>query len=416
MAQRNPINERYQGDGPAGKSRKSAASAKPKAEAAASVYIEKKPETPRERKAAQRRRAAEKQRKDQERLRRTKEKERAARIAAGLEVEPIKKKGFLESLVSPRTQPAQAKPAAADTNAGSSAKTGAGAAGASAGASGAAAGAKGATATSGAKGVTATGAKGAVATGTAGSAASGAKGTTASTGAKDTTASTAAKGTAATGTVSGTASAVTGAAAGASGQKTATPRAAGQKTATARASGAKPAASTAVSAPIPAPGKEEPQKTGFFSRGPNLKYPQTPEYKKLRKYYWTLMGVALVAVLISLVTQMSGFFPQSAWMVCLGVAYLCAIGGIILDVVKIRPMVKVHTEQFASGKKTPKQIKHETEAAAYARELQLAREAEKTARRSDGRAGLLKAKNRLSQEPKQAATQNKTEADSETTE
>ena len=70
MAQRNPMNERNLGSGPAGQTRKSASSAKPIAAAAASVRIKGKPETSAEKKAAEQERkqklakkAAERQRK-----------------------------------------------------------------------------------------------------------------------------------------------------------------------------------------------------------------------------------------------------------------------------------------------------------------------------------------------------------------
>ncbi|MCL2757490.1 MAG: hypothetical protein FWD43_05380, partial [Coriobacteriia bacterium] len=218
MAQRNPMNDRYQGEGPAGKSRKSAASAKPKAEAAASVFIEKKPETPRERKAAQKRRAAEKQRKEQERLRRTKEKERAARIAAGLEVEPEKKKSFLESLISPRSQPASS---VSDTKAGAPSQK--------------------------ATGPQATAQKPAASQATA--------------------------------------------------QKPATSQTTGQKTASARATAPKATSASATTSITTSSAQDaEPQKTGFFGRMQNPNQPQTPEFKKLRRIYWILMGIALVAV------------------------------------------------------------------------------------------------------------------------
>ncbi|MCL2757467.1 MAG: hypothetical protein FWD43_05260, partial [Coriobacteriia bacterium] len=155
----------------------------------------------------------------------------------------------------------------------------------------------------------------------------------------------------------------------------------------------------------------EPQKTGFFGRMQNPNQPQTPEFKKLRRIYWILMGIALVAVILSLVTQMTGLFTQPAWMICLGAAYLCAIGGIVLDIAKIRPMQKAYTQQFASGgKKTPKQIKHETEAAAYAREIERAREAERAAKKGTNRAGMLKSKNRMGQGLEQGSANDKTKA------
>ena len=52
MSTRNPMNERYQSEEHRGVTKKSAASAKPKAKAAASVYIKPKEKTPQEKKAA----------------------------------------------------------------------------------------------------------------------------------------------------------------------------------------------------------------------------------------------------------------------------------------------------------------------------------------------------------------------------
>lgn len=50
MTQRNPMNERYQGEPPKGQTKKSAASAKPKTKAAASVYVRSAEKTPKEKK------------------------------------------------------------------------------------------------------------------------------------------------------------------------------------------------------------------------------------------------------------------------------------------------------------------------------------------------------------------------------
>ncbi len=59
MSQRNPMNERYQTDKHKGVSRKSAASAKPKSEAAASVTYGSAKKTPKDRKAEQKARRKE---------------------------------------------------------------------------------------------------------------------------------------------------------------------------------------------------------------------------------------------------------------------------------------------------------------------------------------------------------------------
>ncbi len=65
MSQRNPMNERYQAEGHTGKTRKSAASAKPKKEVAGTVVVKTTRQTPKERKAAQK----EARKKEQERQR-----------------------------------------------------------------------------------------------------------------------------------------------------------------------------------------------------------------------------------------------------------------------------------------------------------------------------------------------------------
>ena len=54
MAQRNPMNDRYQSEDHRGKTRKSAASAKPKSQAASSVYVRSKTKTKAEKKAIRR--------------------------------------------------------------------------------------------------------------------------------------------------------------------------------------------------------------------------------------------------------------------------------------------------------------------------------------------------------------------------
>jgi len=83
MAQRNPMNDRYMGEGPQGKTRKSAAKLKPKSEAASTVHIEKKPTNKSERKAARKKRDAQLAAKDKERQRKAEERERKEREAAG---------------------------------------------------------------------------------------------------------------------------------------------------------------------------------------------------------------------------------------------------------------------------------------------------------------------------------------------
>lgn len=66
MSQRNPMNERYTAEDRTGKTRKSAASAKPKAKAAASVRIESAKKTPQQKKAEEKARRKEEAAKQRE--------------------------------------------------------------------------------------------------------------------------------------------------------------------------------------------------------------------------------------------------------------------------------------------------------------------------------------------------------------
>jgi hypothetical protein len=106
------MNQRYQGDGPGGQTRKSAARAKPATSAASSVHVQKKPQTDAEKRAARKRREKEAEQKAVERRRKAQEKEAAlveAAAAAGTEgdatpakaKEPVKQPSFLSKLFAP---------------------------------------------------------------------------------------------------------------------------------------------------------------------------------------------------------------------------------------------------------------------------------------------------------------------------
>jgi hypothetical protein len=113
MAQRNPLNQRYQGDGPGGKTKKSAASVKPVVGAASSVHIKNKPTTPQEKRAAAKVREKEVKRKAEDKARRTADKAKAAAAegvpeeettaadAKAKAVAPPAKKGMLSAIFGP---------------------------------------------------------------------------------------------------------------------------------------------------------------------------------------------------------------------------------------------------------------------------------------------------------------------------
>jgi hypothetical protein len=70
------MNQRYQGDGPGGQTRKSAARAKPVTQAASSVHTRKKPQTDAEKRAARKAREKEEQRKAAEKAQKQAEKDK----------------------------------------------------------------------------------------------------------------------------------------------------------------------------------------------------------------------------------------------------------------------------------------------------------------------------------------------------
>jgi len=129
MAQRNPLNDRYQGEGPQGKTRKSATKLKPKSEAASTVHVEPKPTNKQERKAARKRRDAQIQAKERERKRKAEERYRKEREAAGETIEEAKPPTIttkIKNIFFPPKKESPPKRAAASDSGSSAAKSGAG--------------------------------------------------------------------------------------------------------------------------------------------------------------------------------------------------------------------------------------------------------------------------------------------------
>jgi len=110
-------------------------------------------------------------------------------------------------------------------------------------------------------------------------------------------------------------------------------------------------------------------------------YPDTPEYKRWRKIYWVLIGIGIVIIAITFILQTNVPDAAALWGMLMVAAYAFVIGAIVLDFVKIRPLVKAHqaAKGGTAGKKSPKQLKHEQEAAERARELEQYKKARKAA-------------------------------------
>lgn len=241
------MNDRYQGDGPQGKTRKSAAKLKPKSEAASSVHIDKKPTTKQERKAARKRRDAQIAAKEKERQRKAEERERQARIAAGEDAEEPKKEGALDKVKKIFSSPPS------DTKAASASK-----------------------------------------------------------------------------------------------------------------------ASTST----PARGME----------------PDTPEYRRYKKIYWILMGIGIVAVILSFVVNFTVPALLGGWgmMVPMGIAYAAIIGALVINYAKINKMKKAHMQATVGGKSSPKQQKHEQRKAEAARLLEENKKAQKEQKRANSKLPFMR--------------------------
>jgi membrane protein involved in colicin uptake len=251
MAQRNPLNERYQGDGPGGQTRKSAARAKPVTQAASSVHIRKKPQTDAEKRAARKAREKEEERKAAERARRRAERAKAEAAAAQDDAE---------------------KPAA---------KAGGKAAG-------------------------------------------------------------------------------------------------GVEVKAAAKAEAKPAAKAEAKADAPP--------KGFLGKllAPPPNMPATAEYRKWRRLYWILLLIGIFFIVISFAVQSLGLSNQTLVMVTLGCAYAPIIGAFVVDIRKVKPLIKAHQRQ-GSGNKSPKQLKHEQEARQRAEAMEAARKAARDTKKKQRR-------------------------------
>jgi hypothetical protein len=119
-------------------------------------------------------------------------------------------------------------------------------------------------------------------------------------------------------------------------------------------------------------------------------YPTTKRYKDLRRIYWILLAIGAVFVALSFFAQNNFADSMEIFVGTMAVAYAMIISAIVLDFAKIRPLVKAHQKEMrgGSGKKSPKQLKHEQEAAEQARQMEEFNKAKKQARRRVRRAVL----------------------------
>ncbi|MDR1712893.1 MAG: hypothetical protein LBR39_01885 [Coriobacteriales bacterium] len=294
MSQRNPLNQRYQGEGPGGKTRRSASSAKPRTEAASSVYIRTKPTTASEKRAAAKAREKEAARKAEERAKRA-----AAREAAKAEAE---KSPDAPSEAEAKQDSQTSKPGRIIRRRSVKAAN-------------------------------------AVSTASAANAAGDANDDKADL---DTSLS-------------------------------------------ATAGAASAAASAAAAKHSKGAATEPAKKKGFLATliEPAPGMPSSAEYKKWRRIYWILMAIGIVTVVITFATNYVLKQAGSLWVI--GIAYAAIIGAFFVEFRKVRPIIKEYQAKNSRGAKSPKQLKHEKEAAEQAAAIEAARKAEKEAKRRSRR-------------------------------
>jgi uncharacterized membrane protein YcjF (UPF0283 family) len=132
------------------------------------------------------------------------------------------------------------------------------------------------------------------------------------------------------------------------------------------------AAGVAIEATAPAKPK------GFFSKllTPPSNMPQTEEYRKWRRLYWILLGVGIVCIISSFIYQTVDGRNQVIWWVSIITSYAVIIAAFIVDLRKVKPLVKLY-QKHGAGNKSPKQLKHEQESKERATAIEAARKAER---------------------------------------
>ena len=90
----------------------------------------------------------------------------------------------------------------------------------------------------------------------------------------------------------------------------------------------------------------------------NAKYarPNTPEYKKWRKFWWIGIGSAIALVLISWLTR--SIEPYWISLIILGVAYVAIIFAFWVDLVKIRKITRKYAKEMYEKDEAEKKKKY----------------------------------------------------------
>jgi len=129
----------------------------------------------------------------------------------------------------------------------------------------------------------------------------------------------------------------------------------------------------------------EPEKKGFFAAltQPAPGMPNSEEYKKWRRIYWILMAIGVATVIITFIMNYAFKSTASIWVIA--VAYVAIIGAFLVEFRKVRPLIKAYQAKQNGGNKSPKQLKHEKEAAEQAAALEAARKAAKQAKKPSRR-------------------------------
>lgn len=141
----------------------------------------------------------------------------------------------------------------------------------------------------------------------------------------------------------------------------------------------------------------------------------TPEYKKLRRLWFVMIGVGVVLLAIALFLQFQVPDSGAISMTFIILAYVAVIGAFIFDRVKINKLRKAYREEIRNDRSKESRAEkkaREREAAEAAKKASEAAEViEKNPSASSKLAGLFKKKETPVQEPNDEASEEKTASD-----
>lgn len=104
-------------------------------------------------------------------------------------------------------------------------------------------------------------------------------------------------------------------------------------------------------------------------------HPPTPEYKRMRKIWFGLLGLGVTALLVSVFINFNFPEHQTAGFIAMGAAYVTVIGAFIFDGLKLNKLRKAYRAQLANDKSKENREREKLRKAAEREEKKAAEEA-----------------------------------------